>query len=136
MATHTIETDPPAFSPLSTLPSVTLIDYNERLPSIDDSKSFTGASSEKVEYTDVDKVEESSVSVYNDEDVLLVNGDPVIRTGLDVSKYAVDIRDDHDPAMTFRSFFLGSIFAGLGSALGQVSGHLTPWFISCRYNLE
>ena len=49
------------------------------------------------------------------------NGEPVIATGRDVSRFVVDIRDDEDPALTFRSMFLGTIFAGMGAALVQVS---------------
>ena len=48
------------------------------------------------------------------------NGEPVITTGRDVSRFVVDIRDDNDPALTFRSMFLGTIFAGMGAALSQV----------------
>jgi hypothetical protein len=56
----------------------------------------------------------------DDEEVQLVNGEPVITTGRDVSRYAVDLRDDEDPALTFRSLTLGTVFAGLGAALCQV----------------
>ncbi len=46
--------------------------------------------------------------------------EPVIHDGRDVSRYQVDVRDDGDPALTFRSLFLGTVFAGLGAALCQV----------------
>lgn len=46
--------------------------------------------------------------------------EPIIRTGEDVSKYLVDVRDDGDPAITFRSMVLGTLFAALGAALCQV----------------
>jgi hypothetical protein len=49
-----------------------------------------------------------------------VNGEPIIVTGEDISNYIVDDRDDEDPAITFRSFVLGTIIAGLGAALSQV----------------
>ena len=49
------------------------------------------------------------------------NGEPVITAGRDVSRFVVDIRDDEDTALTFRSMFLGTIFAGMGAALSQVS---------------
>ncbi|KII87915.1 hypothetical protein PLICRDRAFT_176672 [Plicaturopsis crispa FD-325 SS-3] len=52
--------------------------------------------------------------------VLRVNGEPVITTGLDVSRFAVDVRDDGDDSLTFRSIFLGTVFAGLGAALCQI----------------
>ncbi|KAF9519304.1 hypothetical protein BS47DRAFT_1370739 [Hydnum rufescens UP504] len=41
---------------------------------------------------------------------MLVNGKPVIQSGADVSNFVVDDRDDGDPALTFRSFFLGTIY--------------------------
>lgn len=59
-------------------------------------------------------------SLADSDDVAFLNGEPVITTGRDVSKYLVDVRDDRDPALTFRSFFLGTVFAGLGAALCQV----------------
>lgn len=37
--------------------------------------------------------------------------------GLDVSKYIVSLRDDEDPAFTFRSFVLGSAFTALSSVI-------------------
>ena len=49
-----------------------------------------------------------------------VNGEPVITSGQDVSDFLIDTRDDGDPALTFRSLFLGTVFAGLGAALCQV----------------
>ena len=55
-----------------------------------------------------------------DGDTTFLKGEPVITTGEDVSKYVVDLRDDRDPAITFRSLFLGTIFAGLGAAVEQV----------------
>ena len=48
-------------------------------------------------------------------------GEPVITAGRDVSYFVVDIRDDEDTALTFRSIFLGTIFAGMSAALIQVS---------------
>ena len=50
-----------------------------------------------------------------------VRGEPVITTGADVSNYAVDVRDDGDEALTFRSFSIGTVVAGLGAALAEVS---------------
>ncbi len=55
-----------------------------------------------------------------DEEVQMVNGEPVVTSGKDVSRYVVDLRDDGDAALTFRSLTLGTIFAGLGAALCQV----------------
>ncbi|RPD55663.1 oligopeptide transporter [Lentinus tigrinus ALCF2SS1-7] len=64
------------------------------------------------------KVEQGSA--YDDDDVQYVNGEPVITSGRDVSRYLIDVRDDGDPALTFRSLFLGTVFAGLGAALCQI----------------
>ena len=52
---------------------------------------------------------------------VFVNGEPVITNGKDISRYIVDLRDDGDPSLTFRSIVLGTIFAGLGAALYQVA---------------
>ncbi|KAJ5751908.1 hypothetical protein N7520_008825 [Penicillium odoratum] len=46
-----------------------------------------------------------------------VKGDPVIRNGLDVSKFLVSTRDDGDPSLTFRSIVLGTIFTALSSVI-------------------
>ncbi|KAH9890519.1 oligopeptide transporter [Cubamyces lactineus] len=67
------------------------------------------------------KVEPDGKAVYDhDDEVQYVNGEPVITTGRDVSRYLVDTRDDHDPAVTFRSLVIGTVFAGLGAALCQI----------------
>ena len=55
-----------------------------------------------------------------DERPQYVKGEPVIANGKDVSRYLVDLRDDEDPPFTFRSFVLGTVIGGLGSALYQV----------------
>ena len=46
--------------------------------------------------------------------------EPLIQTGKDISDFVVSIRDDGDESLTFRSIFLGTIFAGLGASLAQV----------------
>jgi len=56
-----------------------------------------------------------------DEDTEYRNGEQVIVTGRDVSRFVVDTRDDGDEALTFRSIVLGTLFAGMGAALCQVS---------------
>ena len=61
------------------------------------------------------------VDLDDDSKPILRNGEPVITTGHDVSRFVVDIRDDGDNALTFRSIFLGTIFAGMSAALSQVS---------------
>jgi hypothetical protein len=46
--------------------------------------------------------------------------EPFIRSGRDVSEFIVDVRDDGDVSLTFRSFILGTMFAGLAASLSQV----------------
>ena len=67
-----------------------------------------------------DKANEVALQEESDDDVVYLNGEPVIATGRDVSRFVVDIRDDGDDALTFRSFVLGTVLAGLGAALCQV----------------
>ncbi|KAH7887105.1 OPT oligopeptide transporter protein-domain-containing protein [Phlebopus sp. FC_14] len=58
--------------------------------------------------------------IVKEDGVVYVNAEPVVTTGADVSRLLVDMRDDEDPALTFRSLFLGTIFAGLGAALCEI----------------
>jgi hypothetical protein len=62
----------------------------------------------------------SSGLEHADERPQCVNGEPVISTGRDVSRFIVDLRDDEDPPITFRSVVLGTVTGGLGAALFQV----------------
>ncbi|EMD38929.1 hypothetical protein CERSUDRAFT_112637 [Gelatoporia subvermispora B] len=77
-------------------------------------------SSEKDDYLDSEKSSRLEGANGSDDDVVRLKGEPVITTGRDVSLYLVDTRDDGDPALTFRSLFLGTVFAGLGAALCQI----------------
>ncbi|KAJ5933586.1 OPT peptide transporter Mtd1 [Penicillium verhagenii] len=52
-----------------------------------------------------------------DGDEEYVNGHPVIRNGLDVSKFLISTRDDGDPSLTFRSIALGTMFTALSSVI-------------------
>ncbi|KAH9985220.1 OPT oligopeptide transporter protein-domain-containing protein [Russula compacta] len=80
------------------------------------------------EYVDTPGKEEASSdsdkTSYGNEDVdespFYVNGEPVITTGKDVSKYLVDLRDDEDPPVTLRSVLLGTVVGGLGAAVYQI----------------
>lgn len=72
-----------------------------------------------------DALEGDSLKFLGDDDaVVLLNGEPVITGGKDVSRFVVDIRDDGEAALTLRSVVLGTIFAGLGAALCQVKIHV------------
>ena len=82
---------------------------------------FPNTFEEKLSSGSADKSEpDDGSSKYVTDNTMLVNGEPVVQSGVDVSNFVVDDRDDGDPALTFRSFFLGTIIAGLGAALGQV----------------
>ncbi|KXN87768.1 Oligopeptide transporter 6 [Leucoagaricus sp. SymC.cos] len=64
--------------------------------------------------------EGSFIRGVDDEEVQMLNGEPVVISGRDVSRFVVDLRDDEDPALTFRSLTIGTVFAGLGAALCQI----------------
>lgn len=100
----------------------------EALPVLDDTVNLPYANEKKLDGS-VEEItnkegsygQDSSVEDLSDrESALLVNGEPVIRNGEDVSNFLVNIRDDGDPALTFRSIALGTLFAGLGAAMCQV----------------
>ncbi|KAG6815817.1 hypothetical protein H0H87_011116, partial [Tephrocybe sp. NHM501043] len=82
-------------------------------------KRENGSHSNSDDYKEKDSIH-SIEGLPEDDDVVYLNGEPVITTGRDVSRFAVDIRDDGDAALTFRSLFLGTVMAGLGAALCQI----------------
>ncbi|KAH9002452.1 oligopeptide transporter [Lactarius hatsudake] len=85
---------------LPTLPSSSETSFKEKEPRVDSDKS---------------------PDRYDGEDEKsLFNGEPVITSGRDVSRYLVDLRDDEDPPFTFRSIVLGTLIGGLGAALYQI----------------
>ncbi|KAF8843877.1 oligopeptide transporter [Paxillus ammoniavirescens] len=91
-----------------------LLDYprDEKLISV----GYRGAEKE----TSLDSDNASQHSVIKEDEAVYLNGEPVITTGWDVSRFLVDLRDDGDQALTFRSLFLGTVFAGLGAALCEI----------------
>ncbi|KAI1394257.1 peptide transporter MTD1 [Hypoxylon trugodes] len=60
---------------------------------------------------------ESHEDSQHDDGVVHVKGHPVIRNGIDVSRFLISLRDDGDPAFTFRSIVLGSVFTALSSVI-------------------
>lgn len=86
-------------------------------PSLDEKASDADSQVVDVNAGYLEKGDRDSIAA---SDTVFINGEPVIRTGEDVSRYAVDVRDDGDVALTFRSIVLGTVFAGLSAALGQV----------------
>ncbi|KAF8182044.1 oligopeptide transporter [Pholiota molesta] len=81
-----------------------------------DEKHDTGSDSIEA----VDEKADFASSLDGDDKPEYRNGEPVITTGRDVSRFAVELRDDGDKALTFRSIVLGTVFAGMGSALCQI----------------
>ncbi|KAG2421023.1 hypothetical protein HFD88_000639 [Aspergillus terreus] len=67
------------------------------------------------EKTEVD--EPDTLRSQSHDGVQYVKGHPVVRNGVDVSNFIISDRDDGDPALTFRSIVLGSIFTALSSVI-------------------
>lgn len=92
------------------------------LPTLDEKSVFVDTPCDEKEAaldSDLDK-SSSALEDTVDENAQYVNGEPVITSGRDVSRYLVDLRDDEDPPLTFRSAVLGTVIGGLGAALFQV----------------
>ncbi|KAI1377096.1 OPT peptide transporter Mtd1 [Hypoxylon crocopeplum] len=53
----------------------------------------------------------------HDDAAVYVNGHPIIRNGADVSRFLISSRDDGDPALTFRSIILGTVFTAFSSVI-------------------
>ncbi|OKL57459.1 hypothetical protein UA08_07227 [Talaromyces atroroseus] len=92
------------------------VDNRKGVEVADDSVETTSRD-QKVKNVVDEKTGEVSIESPQDDDTEYVKGHPVIRTGLDVSKYIVSLRDDGDPSLTFRSIVLGSIFTALSSVI-------------------
>ncbi|KAI0781468.1 oligopeptide transporter [Trametes elegans] len=103
------------------LPKLTAAGRHSPSPSLDEKAGPGKLEKHLSSDSSLGKHEPDGKAVYDEkDDVQYVNGEPVITTGLDVSRYLVDTRDDGDPSITFRSLFIGTIFAGLGAALCQI----------------
>jgi hypothetical protein len=65
-----------------------------------------------------------------------------ILKGFDVSKFLVSIRDDEDPAFTFRSVLLGTAFTALSSVITMlyvfkpVQMQVSVVFIQCEHQVK
>lgn len=53
-------------------------------------------------------------------DTELVRGAVIIKDGNDVARYVVSTQDDRDPALTFRSFIIGSGLTALAACINQI----------------
>jgi len=96
------------------------VHQSDAVPSSVEKERQNDSGLESVEFAD-EKVDLYIQPLDENETPEYHNGEPVITTGRDVSRFAVDIRDDGDESLTFRSIFLGTVFAGMGAALCQVS---------------
>ncbi|KZT71957.1 OPT superfamily oligopeptide transporter [Daedalea quercina L-15889] len=113
-------------------PAPVMADHLESLARTTSPLSEQGSFEDKVDYSP--KTEKSEIDYATDKlekhtsadasagegETAFIKGEPVITSGADVSKFLVDLRDDGDPAITFRSFVLGTVFAGLGAAVCQI----------------
>lgn len=105
------------------------IHQGDTLSSFDVKEKQNDSGSDSVEIAD-EKVDAYFQPLDEDEKPEYRNGEPVITTGRDVSRFAVDIRDDGDESLTFRSIFLGTLFAGMGAALCQASSQIFIFYLS------
>lgn len=101
------------------LPSLRIGSYNTQNGALDE-KLQNSPTTEKTK--DAEVVDKMVIDGSHDGDskVEMVNGEPVINSGADISRFVVDLRDDGDPPFTLRSVVLGTIAGGLGAALYQV----------------
>jgi hypothetical protein len=99
-----------------------LVPYNDTSPSSYTQEKQNDSGTSSVEIAD-EKMDAYTQVLEDDAEPEYRNGVQVIQTGRDVSRFVVDIRDDGDEALTFRSIFLGTVFAGMGAALCQVRTH-------------
>lgn len=82
------------------------------------SSSMENSYHERQAYLDLENASKS-----NSTPSVGANSERVLSSGKDVACFVVDLRDDGDESLTFRSFFLGTVFAGFGAALSQVLLH-------------
>jgi hypothetical protein len=100
-------------------PAPTILPLNQIAALYEKSSSSVSTENRRV-YLDSEKASSSASNPSAYSDTALLKGEPIVTNGEDVSRFVVDIRDDGESALTFRSIFLGTVFAGLGAALSQV----------------
>ncbi|PIL26670.1 transporter [Ganoderma sinense ZZ0214-1] len=102
------------------LPQPSAAAPGSRAASIDEKAEARAAEKHLSSASSLDTHDKLEGEAFANGEVVYVKGEPVITTGLDVSRFLVDTRDDGDPALTFRSLVIGTVFAGLGAALCQI----------------
>ncbi|KAG6306344.1 hypothetical protein E4U44_008054, partial [Claviceps purpurea] len=55
------------------------------------------------------------------------NGDRVIVTGYDAAQYLLSLRDDFEPALTFRSIVVASVLAAFQAVMSQIYSFKPTW---------
>ncbi|KAI6713955.1 OPT oligopeptide transporter [Diplocarpon mali] len=71
----------------------------------------------------IDEKEVRELAAALDNDSINKNGDDenhIIVTGADAAKYLLPLRDDHEPALTFRSMFLATILSAFQACMYQI----------------
>lgn len=64
------------------------------------------------------------------------NEDTIIVTGFDAAQHLLPLRDDFEPALTFRSIFLASCLASFQAVMSQIySASIIDISSSCQYRL-
>lgn len=107
-ATVLAEDDP--FPPTALSKDITAVNVDESRSNAEQSD----AASDKL--LDV----EGSKRGIDEADAKLVRGAVVIKDGNDIARYVVSTQDDHDPALTFRSFIIGSGLTALAACINQI----------------
>jgi hypothetical protein len=83
----------------------------------------TGHTFEDIEVAEDDgEMKAAPFPLYEDGETEEDNGseDVIIITGADASKHLLPIRDDFDPAVTFRSIFLATLLSGFQAVMTQI----------------
>lgn len=90
------------------------------VPSTDSSSQDAVQTTEKKQDPDLN-ITAAPVTEYDDVDEKGSDADEaLIVTGADVSRYLLSLRDDFDPAITFRSMFIASGLACFQAVVNQI----------------
>ncbi|KAL0578071.1 hypothetical protein V5O48_003933 [Marasmius crinis-equi] len=81
-----------------------------------DGRAATPASDSEKKLESSEKLDSESLEASQE----VYKGEPIVTSGADVSRFIVDLRDDGDEALTFRSILIGTVIAGLGAALYEI----------------
>lgn len=97
----------------------TALAEDEPLPPIAPAKAITTVDVED-DTSDQGLTTKGGKTGVDEADTELVRGAVIIKDGNDVARYVVSTQDDHDPALTFRSFIIGSGLTALAACINQI----------------